>query len=325
MGMPVILSARHALLEPQPLGAIGWPGASAWRVGNRVGESPVWNAAAQTLLWIDVRAPELLRLHPASGALTRWTLPDVVGALGLIDADTVVLAQRRSLATLQLSSGLWRPWRTVEAEPAGNRLNDGKVSPSGRWWVFGSMDDAAEGKQPRGALYCAGGDGRPRRLHGGLTVANGIAFSVDGSLLYFSDSHAGQVFVAPWNEADGSIGQARLLCSSAEADGRPDGALVDAGGHYWSAGVSAGCLNRFAADGRLAASLPLPCRWPTMPCFGGARLEWLFVTSLQRAGTAPGGHGLDGALLQLPAPAPACAAALWHAARAGADSPAGRG
>ncbi|MBC8056696.1 MAG: SMP-30/gluconolactonase/LRE family protein [Rhizobiales bacterium] len=305
----MILSARHARLEPEPVA--GWPGVLAWRVDNRVGESPTWNGATEELLWIDVRAPAVLRLHPRSGRLTRWTLPGVVGALGLIDADTVVLSQQHGLATLELGSGRWCAAALLEDEPHGNRLNDGKVSPSGRWWVFGSMCDAATDKQPTGALYCAGDSGAVRCLHKGLRVANGIAWRQGGEEIWFSDSHAGAIFAAPWDERRGVMGRPTLRCVSDEQQGRPDGAAIDQDGNYWSAGVSAGCLNRFSGDGEMTRKLPLPCRFPTMPCFGGAGLDRLFVTSLVRPDATPDSLALDGALIELPAPVAGVATALW--------------
>src|SRR3712207_9091319 len=64
--------------------------------------------------------------------------------------------------------------------------------------------------------------------------------------------------------------------------GRPDGGACDAEGFYWSAGVSAGRLNRFAPDGSVAQSHELPVPSPTMPCFGGPDFRSLFVTSLAR-------------------------------------------
>ncbi len=41
-------------------------------------------------------------------------------------------------------------------------------------------------------------------------------------------------------------------------------------------------MNRFAPDGRLLESFPIPVGAPTMPCFGGPGLKRLFVTSLSR-------------------------------------------
>ena len=65
-----------------------------------------------------------------------------------------------------------------------------------------------------------------------------------------------------------------------EEDGRPDGAACDAEGFYWSAGVSAGVLNRISPTGEIERKVMLPLAAPTMPCFGGPDLKTLYVTSL---------------------------------------------
>ena len=71
------------------------------------------------------------------------------------------------------------------------------------------------------------------------------------------------------------------MARSTEQLGRPDGAAVDEDGFYWSAGISAGVLNKWSPDGRLVQSIPLPCSNPTAPCFGGPDLKTIFVTSLR--------------------------------------------
>ena len=294
----VTLSAQHGHVDRVVLPHPSLKGLCAWRVGNSVGESPNWDADTQTLLWIDVRAPAVLRLDPATNALTRWTLPGVVGAMGHATPGSVVLAMQRSLATLELTSGRLITLCTVDREPAHNRLNDGKVSPSGRWFVFGSMDDRPSDKQPTGALYAAAPSGLVRQLHEGLTVANGIAFSPDAATIYFSDSQIGRVWHAPWNEDTGAMGRPELLCAPDELAGRPDGAAVDSEGSYWSAGVSAGVINLFGLDGALCARIELPCRAPTMPCFGGPEGNDVYVTSLVRPNWADTSGGLDGALFR---------------------------
>jgi sugar lactone lactonase YvrE len=52
-------------------------------------------------------------------------------------------------------------------------------------------------------------------------------------------------------------------------------------GCYWSAGISAGVLNRWTPDGKLDRQITLPCVAPTMPCFGGPDMRTVFVTSLR--------------------------------------------
>jgi sugar lactone lactonase YvrE len=287
-------------VAPLDAGRIGGAPATAYPVGNRVGESPAWHAARDALFWIDVRRQQLLALQPGSGELLRWRLPEVVGASALCRSGRVWLALRHALAELDVETGRLRVIASVEADRPHNRLNDGKVSPGGRWFVFGSMDDRPH-KQAEGALYRAAANGEIARLWQGLIVCNGIAFSPDATTIYFSDSAGGRIWRADWDEATGAMGEPAHWCGLDEARGRPDGALVDAAGHYWSAGVSAGCLNEIGGDGRIRRALALPCRAPTMPAFGGAGARTMYVTSLVRdQWDAPG--PFDGALIAFPAP-----------------------
>ncbi|MDZ4367398.1 MAG: SMP-30/gluconolactonase/LRE family protein, partial [Afipia sp.] len=113
--------------------------------------------------------------------------------------------------------------------------------------------------------------------------------------LYFSDSRAATIWASDWNAATGEIFARRVFSTVTEAQGRPDGAAMDSDGHYWSAGVSAGRLNRFAPDGRLVETIGLPVRAPTMPAFGPDGT--LFVTSHRRI---PVPTDDDGCIVLLP-------------------------
>jgi sugar lactone lactonase YvrE len=297
----VILTERHGPAERRGTEVAG-RSVQAYRVDNLVGESPVWDAARDCLWWVDVRRPELLQLHPQEAVVRRWSLPEPVGALALREDGSLLLALRSHAWHFEPDTARLTRFAPVEPNQPANRLNDGKASPSGRWWLVGSMHDVPQDKQATGALYRIDSQGRCHRLQGGLVVANGIAFNREGDRLYFSDSFRGHVWQADWDEPSGTLSAPRPFCEAGEAQGRPDGALVDAQGHYLCAGVSAGRLNRYGADGSLAASIPLPCRAPTMPCFGGDALGSLFVTSLVRPQWGDAQGAFDGQLLQLAMP-----------------------
>jgi sugar lactone lactonase YvrE len=270
---------------------------AAWMVNNTVGESPLWHTAEHALYWIDVREQLLLRLTPETQLLTRWQLPEVVGAAGFFDDRTLYLSLQHRVAEFDCVKGTLREVAMVEPHHPCNRLNDGKVSPSRRWYVFGSMHDRPE-REATGALYCMSRSGVVTQLVDGLAVCNGIAWSHDGATLYFSDSHRGLIWRASWSEAAGTMGNVRLFATLTDATGRPDGACVDRTDTYWSAGVSAGVLNRFDANGAQLSSLPLPCRAPTMMCFAGDDESIAYVTSLVRP-TWRERHPFDGALIEL--------------------------
>lgn len=268
-----------------------------WRVEADVGECPFWDEATRSLFWVDIRRPALHRVDPAGRAVASWPLPEPIGAFALIeDGVRAMIGLAGGLALLDLRTGVIERLFDPEPERPENRLNEGKVSPCGRFFVFGSMDDRPD-KQATGSLYCLSSDGTLTVLTRDLFVANGVAWSPDGSILYFSDSRASIIWAADWDAASGTFDGRRVFATPTEQQGRPDGAAMDVDGSYWSAGVSAGRLNRYAPDGRLVEAIDLPVQAPTMPAFGPADIGVMFVTSHRRiANPTPD----DGGIVLLP-------------------------
>jgi sugar lactone lactonase YvrE len=259
-----------------------------------VGESPTWDDRTGQLWWVDIRAPALHRTAPATGETTTWPLPEAVGSLALCRSGALLLALRSGIHRFDPATAALDLVAAPETDRPMNRLNDGKASPEGRFLV-GSMDDRPE-KQATAALWSlTPGAAACVKLRDGLVVSNGLAWSPDGRMLWHSDSRRSLIWTQSYDPATGAVGEARLVANPTDAIGRPDGAAVDAEGGYWSAGVSAGRLNRWLPDGTLDRVIELPVRSPTMPCFGGPGLRRLFVTSLR--GADPG--EACGALLSL--------------------------
>lgn len=173
--------------------------------------------------------------------------------------------------------------RVLDAWPT-QRLNDGKVGPDGAFWV-GSMDDRPD-KEPVAALYRVTADGHVRRVITGLKVSNGLAWSSDGRMMFHSDSRGAWIDRWEFDPATGEIGSRQRLCWLTDNEGRPDGAATDTADRYWSAGVSAGCLNCFDVNGHRYQRMVLPIPAPTMVCFGGPDMRTLFVTTM-REGLSP--------------------------------------
>lgn len=245
----------------------------------RVGEGAFWHAGEQALYFVDILAPALFRLEPASGALKSWPMPESVGSYGLTRDGRAIVALRNGIFFFDFETGAFS--EVVDPEPglAGTRLNDGKVGPDGRFWV-GSMDDRPE-KEPIAGLYRIDHDGTCTKMENGLVVSNGLAWSPDGRTLYHSDSRLAFLRAYDYDLATGALSNRRDIRSFTNEEGRPDGATMDNEGFYWSAGVSAGCLNRVAPDGEIVEKYLLPIAAPTMPVFGGPDLRTLYVTSLQ--------------------------------------------
>lgn len=248
-------------------------------VADSVGESPVWSAREAALYWVDIVAGRVHRLEPATGQHREWVLPAAVGSIGLREAGGLVMALRTGFHLFDSERGTLTFLCHPEPDVPGNRLNDGKVSPEGRFWA-GTMDDRPY-KEPVGALYRLDADHRCTRMAGGVTVSNGLAWSPDGRTLYHSDSRGAAIYRYAYDPVTGAIGPRRPFVAMRPEWGRPDGAAVDTQGCYWSCGIGAGRLNRFAPSGELLGYVELPVTHPTMPCFGGPDLQTLYVTSLR--------------------------------------------
>lgn len=257
-----------------------------WDARTEVGECPTWDSHNHRLLFADIPACRIHGYSPSTGARETWQLPEVVGSFDLCRSGRLIVALRHRVVFYDLATHEITPFTDIVDEPASNRLNDGKVAPDGSFWV-GSMDtDPA--RRRTGKLYRVTPDGRITVKSDGYGVSNGLAWSPDGTILYHSDSSQG--FIDAWDHREGEIGNRRLFAQQTREDGMPDGAAMDERGRYWSAGVTAGCLNVFSHDGQLEDKIALPASAPTMPCFTP---HGVYVTSLIRHGqNAPGEGGL---------------------------------
>jgi sugar lactone lactonase YvrE len=242
-----------------------------------LGECPVWSAEEQVLYWIDIHALALHRLDPETGGTRSWEMPQRVGSFGLRENGGAVVALQDGFHLLDFDTGKLS-FLTAPAQPVpGTRFNDGKVSPDGRFWA-GTMDEESLSR-PIGALYRLDPDGTLQRMVDELIVSNGLAWSGDGRTMFHSDSKGQVIWAYDYEPESGSISHRRVVARPAEQVGRPDGGAADMAGFYWSAGISAGVLNRWSPDGRLDRRIPLPCASPTMPCFGGPDMKTIFITS----------------------------------------------
>lgn len=244
----------------------------------RIGESPVYDERTGRLYFVDIAGRTAYAFDAASRGLVSWTFESEVCSLGLAASGALVIALRDSVILFDTASGKRVELCRIEADNPETRLNDGKVGPDGAFWV-GSMHDRPE-KRPVAALYRVDPSGRVERKIDGLITSNGLAWTADGDLMFHTDTRGPWIDRWRFDRNTGAISGRTRLATLDDTTGRPDGGACDAAGFYWSAGVSAGRLNRFGSDGSIVASFPLPVPAPTMPCFGGPDFRTLYLTNL---------------------------------------------
>jgi sugar lactone lactonase YvrE len=246
---------------------------------NTTGESPLWSAREAALYWVDIPAGAIYRWKPSTNEQRTWQVPTDVGSIGLREQGGLVVALRSGFHLFDTDTGALTFLCNPEPDVRTSRLNDGKVSPEGRFFA-GTMDERPQ-KEPVASLYRLGVDHRCTRVAGDVKVSNGLAWSPDGRTLYHSDSRGGAIFRYDYDPETGALGPRELFVEVLPQWGRPDGGATDEEGCYWGCGISGGRINRFDPTGKLIGYVEMPITHPTMPCFGGPDGRTMYVTSLR--------------------------------------------
>lgn len=266
-----------------------------------LGESPVWDRRQDRLYWIDIDGRRVHRTDPSTGADEVRELDGRPGSIALTaDPDRLLVSIEHAVADLQWSTGELD--HRIEIEPAGtpSRMNDGRTDPAGRFWV-GSMDQSSDRAGNAGFLHRVDADRSFQTMETGVGVANGLAFSPDGSVMYWADTRRLTVWAYDYDTDTGARRNGRVFLDFTDLPGKPDGACVDETGCYWVACVYGWSVLRATPDGEVDRIIELPVEKPSMPAFGGAALDTMFLTSINSGGSAPAqpGQPLAGSVLAL--------------------------
>ena len=245
---------------------------------RHLGEGVRWDERRSELLSVDILTGRVFRDSVGEdGALTSirtYRVPGTVGAITPIAGDEGwLLAAGRGFIHLAVDGSL----RTIaEVTTAGTRMNDAACDSHGRFWAGTVADDARPGG---GALYRLDRNGQTTMVRDGLTISNGLGWSVDGRTMYLADSGPGVVHAFGFDSDRGTISDERVLMTIDREIGVPDGLTVDAEGDLWVAVFGGGRVQRYSPAGTLREELMVPAEQTTSCAFGGRELKWLYVTT----------------------------------------------
>ncbi len=242
------------------------------------GEGPTWDDRRGLVFFVDMAGARVHAVSLDGEQLHEWAPPEPPYSLGLCESGRLLVALPRRIMLLDPEKGTFAPFADVPEVPESARLNDGKTGPDGAFWV-GSMDLSGEFR-PSGRMFRVTPDGVAQVDRFEAITSNGLAWSADGRKMVHTDSRGQWIDLWDFDPETGTATARRRIAHPDEQTGRPDGGACDATGDYWSAGISAGRLNRWSQDGALLETHPTPAPGPTMPCFCGAGLRTLVVTSL---------------------------------------------
>ncbi len=243
---------------------------------SKLGEGALWDAERGVLWFVDIKRHRLWHYDPATGSNAIAEAPEQIGWALPAEGGLLLCGLKDGLYTFDPSNQSFTKLMAVPGEPTGNRLNDACTDPWGRVW-FGSMDDAESADSGRFYVFDRG-DIRPGGPSG-ISITNGPAVSGSGDRIYFTDTVGKKIIVADLSPA--GVGEARPFVDNAAAfpDAYPDGPIVDAEDHVWTALYWGEHVARYSPDGKLVATVKLPARDITKMALGGKDLKTAYVTT----------------------------------------------
>jgi sugar lactone lactonase YvrE len=243
-----------------------------------LGEGARWDARRDELLRVDIMAGHVYRDRIADDGgllpVRTYRLPGTVGAVAPIEGDEGwLLAAGLGFAHLSADGSLRR---LVDVTPVGTRMNDAACDPQGRFWAGTMANDHRPGG---GALYRLDRYGQVEQVLDGLSISNGLGWSLDGRTMYLADSGPRVVHAFAFDSERGTLSDGRVLIEADEEVGTPDGLTVDADGDLWVAIFGGGRVRRYSPEGALREELLVPALETTSCAFAGPGLHRLYVTT----------------------------------------------
>ena len=242
-----------------------------------LGEGPVWDARRSSLFWVDILRGEIHEYRPADGYSHTISVGEYVGAVAPYRDGRLMAALKSGIVLIDPDTGEREAVGHPEAHLPGNRYNDGKCDPAGRFWV-GSM--SLQEEPGAGSLYMIDHDRSITRQLEGVTISNGLAWSNDHRTMYYIDTPTFEVAAFDYDIATGGISNRRVAIRIPETDGYPDGMTTDREGCLWIAHWDGWQVTRWDPHtGRKIHHIPMPAARVTSCAFGGDTGNDLYITS----------------------------------------------
>jgi sugar lactone lactonase YvrE len=247
-------------------------------IRNVIGEGPIWHSEAGFLYWVNfIEQFQILQFSPQTLRLEVFETGMPVMALGIRKTGGFIAATAKGIATWDPQGKTFEPLCDPLAGRAGVRFNDAATDSRGRFWV-GTLNEANP-KGPDGELFCVQGDGSCQVMDRNITVANGIGWSPNRKIMYFTDSFRFSIYAYDYAAEAGTITNRRTFVQTSPDEGIPDGLTVDSEGFVWSAFWGGWKVVRYNPEGKVDREYRLPVPNPTSCAFGGERLDELYITS----------------------------------------------
>ncbi|SFO92869.1 SMP-30/gluconolactonase/LRE family protein [Salibacterium halotolerans] len=242
-----------------------------------LGEGPTWDESLNVLYWVDIMGCRIHRYSPAEKTNETIDAGQEPGAVVVHKGTELIGAMQHGFYHIDFDRKTFEPVADPEEHLPGNRFNDGKVDPAGRFWA-GTM--AYSKQKDQAALYCLEPDLSWSKKVDHIGISNGLAWSEDGTVMYFIDTPALEVSAFDYDIETGGISNRRPVITFSGDDGRPDGMTIDKEGMLWIAHFRGWKVSRWNPEtGECLEEIDVPAGQVTSCVFGGKDLTTLYITT----------------------------------------------
>jgi sugar lactone lactonase YvrE len=242
-----------------------------------LGEGPMWHPAEKVLYWVDILKKTLHRFNPATGDHQFFEFTVMPGA--------VVPSRKNNHLIISFEDGIaafnWQTRQTnylvsYHQNRSDLRANDGKCDALGNFWT-GTMSKTA--LSAAGNLYCLTSNLDLQIKIAGTTISNGLAWSANGTQLYYIDSARHSIRRFDIDYTTGQLSNQQTIIHRPEYAWF-DGMTIDTEGMLWVAHCNEACIKRWnPVTGQVITTIALPCPNVTSICFGEEAYDTLFITT----------------------------------------------
>ena len=248
---------------------------------STLGEGSLWNYKTGELMWVDIKKEILNIYNPATGYNKEMFTGQMIGTVVPTESGNALVALQNGIYHFNIENGAKKLLVDPEADLPGNRFNDGKCDPSGRFWA-GTI--SLSGDKEVAALYRFDPDTTIHKMVDKVTISNGIVWSADKTKMYYIDTPTQKVMAYDYDDVTGEISNPAVAVNVPAEMGSPDGMTIDENDNLWVAlwgGSAVGCWN--PVTGELIDKIEVPAKNITSCAFGDEDMGTLYITSAREA------------------------------------------
>jgi len=240
-----------------------------------LGEGPIWDHEKRLLYWIDIINKEIRILDPKTHSERIIKTAQSPGSVVVGTNQRILAAFENGFSFLDLLTEKTTFIADPESGIPGNRFNDGKCDPAGRFFA-GTLSN----ETGKASLYCLDTDQSITKKIDGVTTSNGIVWNMKTEKMYYIDTPTKEIWGYDYDIKTGDISNKEVVVHIPDGEGVPDGMTIDSEGMLWVAHWGGWKVSKWdPMTGEKLYEVKVPAEKVTACAFGGDDLNELYITT----------------------------------------------